>query len=266
MLFYTYTSTSPSSPNGHRLSSPLSSSELSTLRSSTNIIMASSDSQASLPGSRRPSHIATMRQGFRQLFSGQSVVGATPAPAREPLPRVPDSPKTPRLNLDTFSASRFEVPYIARTSTSPSTSPTYVSPTMASISTSSPRDSSPANYRPMTPNTFRALQPSASMGPVPPPPTRQNTAERLRQFTGADPEELVLVEAIARRDRRKPRQKRNRRQKKPRTPAPYRNSYLSGSGDRRLRRLTTHCIASGLLLVAILSLCTPPTMFIFPHH
>ncbi|OBU00782.1 hypothetical protein VE01_01159 [Pseudogymnoascus verrucosus] len=202
-------------------------------------------------GSRRPTHITTLRQGIHQLFNGQSEVGATRAPRPRPRPRVPESPKTPRLMLDTFSPSQFDLPHIrSNSTTSPSRSPTYVSPTIASIS-SSPVEHSPANYRPLTPDTFHALQPSTSIQP--PPPTRQNTAERMRQFSGADREELVLVEAISRRDPRQ-KKKKTRRQRKPRAPTQYRASCFSGITSPILRRKATHCTISGMFLITILSL------------
>ncbi|OBT79673.1 hypothetical protein VF21_01228 [Pseudogymnoascus sp. 05NY08] len=208
-----------------------------------------SNRRAPRRGSRRPTHITTLRQGIHQLFNGQSEVGATPAV--RPRPRVPDSPKTPRLMLDTFSQSRFDIPHIRTNSTtSPSRSPTYVSPTMSSI-LSLPVEHSPANYRPLTPSTFRTLQPSTSIPP--PPPTRQNTAERLRQFSGADREELVLVETISRRDPRQ-KKKKTRRQKKPRAPTQYRRSCFAGITSPILRRKAMHCTISGMFLITILSL------------
>jgi hypothetical protein len=211
-----------------------------------------SNRRARRGGSRRPTHVATLRQGIHQLFNGHSEVGVAPAP-RPRRPQVPDSPKTPRLMLDTFSQSQFDLPHIQRASTtSPSRSPTYVSPTMASISASHPVEHSPSNYRPLTPDTFRALQPSTSIQP--PPPTRQNTAERLRQFSGADREELVLVEAIARRDPRQ-KKKKTRRQKKPRASAQPRGPFFRRIKDPNLRRKAMHCTLSAMFLIIILSLC-----------
>lgn len=220
--------------------------------------MSSDNSNRRAPrrGSRRPAHITTLRQGIHQLFNGQSEVGAAPAPRTRSRPQVPDSPKTPRLMLDTFSQSRFNLPHIQRTSTtSPSRSPTYVSPTMANISTPPPVERPPANYHPSSPDMFHILQPSTSISP--PPPTRQNTAERLRQFSGADREELVLVEAISRRDPRQ-KKKKTRRQKKARAHTQSRQSCFPGVTSLVLRRKARHCALSAMLLIIVLSLCKSP--------
>lgn len=237
------------------MSRPSSSSELTSLRSPATITMSAPDNsnrRAPRRGSRQPTHITTLRQGIHQLFNGQSEVGTAPAPR----PRVPDSPKTPRLMFDTFPQSRFDLPHTRSTSTiSPSTSPTYVSPTMTSIS-SSPIDHSSTIYRPLTPNSLRAFQPSTYIPR--PPPTRQNTAERLRQFSGADREELVLVEAISRRD---PRQKKKpRRQKKPKAHTQSRRPCFSGITNLILRQKAMHCTISGMFLIIILTLCKSPSL------
>ncbi|OBT60594.1 hypothetical protein VE03_10004 [Pseudogymnoascus sp. 23342-1-I1] len=209
-----------------------------------------SNRRAPRRGSRRPTNITTLRQGIHQLFNGHSEVGTAPAPRPRP-PRVPDSPKTPRLMLDTFSQSRFDLPHIRGTSTTrPTTSQTYVSPTMSSMS-SSPVEYPPANYRPLTRDTFRAIQPGMPIAL--PPLSRQNTAERLRQFSGADREELVLVEAISRRDPRQKNKKR-RRQKKPRAHTQSRGSCFSGITSVVLRRKAMHCTISAMFLIIILSL------------
>ncbi|KFY35667.1 hypothetical protein V494_05707 [Pseudogymnoascus sp. VKM F-4513 (FW-928)] len=205
-----------------------------------------SNRRAPRRGSRRPTHIATLRQGIHQLFNGQSEVGVAPTsrPHPRPRPQSPDSPKTPRLMLDTFSQSRFDLPHIQRGSTTPpSVSPTYVSPTMANISHPPPVEHSPANYRPISPDTFHALQASTSIPP--PPPTRQNTAERLRQFSGADREELVLVEAISRRDPRQ-KKKKPRRQKKPKAYAQSRRSCFPGVKNPIVRRKAMHYLGLAL--------------------
>ncbi|KFY31019.1 hypothetical protein V493_01473 [Pseudogymnoascus sp. VKM F-4281 (FW-2241)] len=200
-------------------------------------------------GSRRPTHITTLRQGIHQLFNGHSeVVGA---PTSRPLPRVPDSPKTPRLMLDTFPQSRFNLPHIRSTSTTPPpTSPTNVSPTMGYVS-SSPVEQLPSNYRPSTRGTLHPLHPSTYI--LPPPPARQNTAERLRQFSGADREELFLVEAISRRDPRQ-KKKKPRWQKKPKAPTQSRHHCFPGFTNRIMRQKATHCIISAMFLIITLSL------------
>jgi len=76
-----------------------------------------------------------------------------------------------------------------------------------------------------------------------PPPTQ-------RRFTGADPEELVLVEEIARRQARK--------QRRLRPAGTTRRGCLRGVKNARLRRKALHCVISGGFLIIVLSICTSP--------
>jgi hypothetical protein len=84
-----------------------------------------------------PARVGRVRAGMRQMFSGRSTVGTQDSP--------PDSPKTPRLvlGLNNLSSTRLVIPYLSRTTTTPSPESTET-PTRTTPNSDAPAASGPA--------------------------------------------------------------------------------------------------------------------------
>ena len=185
-------------------------------------------------GSRaQPTRLQNMRTGLQQLFVGRSVVGRD-----EERDAVPETPKTPRLplGLQRLPSTRFNLPYLNRTTTASSVRSAVSPSPRTDIPPPSPN--TPISARPITPNSYTEMRQSMSI----PQPAMQSSS---RPFIGVDPEEQHLAE-LAERGRRR-RRKRSRR--------PTTRRLFPNMQNRKVRSKAISCLLSGTFLVIVLSTC-----------
>lgn len=181
---------------------------------------------------RAPTRLENMRSGLQELFTGRSTIGR--AEERDPVPETPKTPRLP-LGLQTLPVTRFDIPYLTRSTTSSSTrSAAPVTTSRTDVPIASP--DTPISARPITPNSYSAMQ--MTMGG--PQPTYQSSS---RPFVGVDPEEQHLAElaATGRRRRRRTRQ--------------ARPAWVPNMKNRKIRSKALGCLLSGLFLIVVLSAC-----------